>query len=893
VQEAQHTSEDALEPSSHRSATPFGDPALLLKAIPPRVARDLLNRDRLSLARIKGVAGQLITVVAPTGFGKTSQLAQWRKEALAGGKLVFWLTLDGRDDPLRLVSGLAQSAHQASGKQGFDRNFIESLERFSDPLEAMTAWLAEVARMSQDILLILDEVDRAPDITRTEYLSYLAGNAPANLRLAMGARPTERIGMQGHLIDATYTRLSADDLRFRAEETADVLLAALGKDHEVEVAIRLHELIEGWPLGVQLAIASLLRSDDLAGFLSAAKADIRRFFVDRLIDRQSDAAKDLLVRISPFDSVHPDLCAAIFDGVAVGDELKRLQEQTPLLSQAEEGEWMRLHPMAREVLDERYQLIPEVERKAMAERASQWLAESGLFEAAAEQALAAGLTSRAYDLAEGVVRQMLTDGRIGAVLEWHRRLPDEDFRQHTGFWSAAAWALAMSERHPEALPIIYQMEARTDLVSSDRFELSLLRSTIAGYADAGDELNASLRNWSESPADARPEDVPIYWISRGLAALHAGKPDKARLDWLRLEEGGQIANYTPMTLGFSSYGIGLSYLWEGRPALAEQVLRPALAQAEAKMGRRNLVACMLAGLLARARWEGGSEQDPSALLALRLDVLERQGLPDALRSAYLTLARVAEHEGRHDKAFSLLEELRAHGVTRYMPRHQFAAQCEMVRQHARAGRGETAGSLARQLAASFATQHSQFPKAFVPWLELHVELANVHAALADPGSDHMPEVLHQTEHAIALASQINLGREVIELQLLRSQVLARLGDAAADQVLAEALSLAEISGQFRLAAAYGGAKAKSPSRAAEPPKVPVVDVGSGAAILTIKEREILKLLAQNLSNKEIAIALDLSEQTVKWHLKNLFQKLDGANRKHTVARARMFGLIPA
>ena len=882
-----------MEPSSRRSTTPIGDPALQLKVIPPRVARDLLNRDRLSLARINGLAGQLITVVAPTGFGKTSQLAQWRKEALAAGKLVFWLTLDGRDDPLRLVSGLAQSAHQASGKQGFDRDFIESLERFSDPLEAMTAWLAEVARMSQDILHILDEVDRAPETTRTELLSYLAGNAPANLRIALGARPTERIGVQGQLIDAPYTRLSADDLRFRGEETADVLLAALGKDHEVEVAIRLHELIEGWPLGVQLAIASLMRSDDLAGFLSAAKADIRRFFVDRLIDRQSTGAKDLLVRISPFDQVHPELCATIFDGMAVGDELKRLQEQTPLLSQAEEGEWLRLHPMAREVLDERYQLIPEGERKAMATRASQWLADAGLFEAAAEQALAAGLTNRAYDLAEGVVRQMLTNGRIGAVLEWHRRLPDEDFRQHTGFWSAAAWALAMSERHPEALPIIYQMEARDDLVSSDRFEVSLLRSTIAGFSDAGDELNASLRNWSESPADARPEDVPIYWISRGLAALHAGKPDQARLDWLRLEEAGQFANATPMTLGFASYGVGLSHLWEGRPALAEKVLQPALARAEAKMGRRNLVACMLAALLARARWEGGSELDPAALLALRLDVLERQGLPDALRSAYLTLARVAEHEGRHDKAFSLLEELRAHGISRYMPRHQFAAQCEMVRQHARAGRGETAGSLARQLAATFTAQHSQFPKAFVPWLELHVDLANIHAALADPGSDHMPEVLHQAEHAITLASQINLGREVIELQLLRSEVLARLGDPAVDQVCNEALSLAEVSGQFRLAAAYGGPQEKPPLRAAQPPKVEVVDAGAGGAILTIKEREILKLLALNLSNKEIAIALDLSEQTVKWHLKNLFQKLDGANRKHTVARARMFGLIPA
>lgn len=179
------------------------------------------------------------------------------------------------------------------------------------------------------------------------------------------------------------------------------------------------------------------------------------------------------------------------------------------------------------------------------------------------------------------------------------------------------------------------------------------------------------------------------------------------------------------------------------------------------------------------------------------------------------------------------------------------------------------------------------------WLALHVELAKIHAAMVDPGSDHMPDVLHEVDYAIGLAARINVGREAIELQFLRAQVLERLGDPIATQVRNEALSLAQINGQMRLAAAYGGQVDPVASGGRIVPKAETIDVVSGGAILTIKEREILKLLAQNLSNKEIANALDLSEQTVKWHLKNLFQKLDGANRKHTVARARMFGLIPA
>jgi LuxR family maltose regulon positive regulatory protein len=62
-------------------------------------------------------------------------------------------------------------------------------------------------------------------------------------------------------------------------------------------------------------------------------------------------------------------------------------------------------------------------------------------------------------------------------------------------------------------------------------------------------------------------------------------------------------------------------------------------------------------------------------------------------------------------------------------------------------------------------------------------------------------------------------------------------------------------------------------------------------VLTPKEREILELLARNLTNKEIARAGMIGEGTVKWHLKNLFGKLDASSRKHAVRRAVVLGLL--
>jgi LuxR family maltose regulon positive regulatory protein len=61
--------------------------------------------------------------------------------------------------------------------------------------------------------------------------------------------------------------------------------------------------------------------------------------------------------------------------------------------------------------------------------------------------------------------------------------------------------------------------------------------------------------------------------------------------------------------------------------------------------------------------------------------------------------------------------------------------------------------------------------------------------------------------------------------------------------------------------------------------------------LTAKEEEILQLLGRNLSNKQVASALGISDETVKWHIKHLFVKLKACSRRHAVDRARMLGIL--
>lgn len=60
--------------------------------------------------------------------------------------------------------------------------------------------------------------------------------------------------------------------------------------------------------------------------------------------------------------------------------------------------------------------------------------------------------------------------------------------------------------------------------------------------------------------------------------------------------------------------------------------------------------------------------------------------------------------------------------------------------------------------------------------------------------------------------------------------------------------------------------------------------------LTKRELEILHYQIDGLSNKEIAEQLILSEETVKWHIKNLYNKLHVHRRSQAIARARALHL---
>jgi LuxR family transcriptional regulator, maltose regulon positive regulatory protein len=153
---------------------------------------------------------------------------------------------------------------------------------------------------------------------------------------------------------------------------------------------------------------------------------------------------------------------------------------------------------------------------------------------------------------------------------------------------------------------------------------------------------------------------------------------------------------------------------------------------------------------------------------------------------------------------------------------------------------------------------------------------------------------------------------VMALEAVAHQMHGEADKAA--HMLGDALALAKPGGFIRLFVDEGLPMArllyKALARGAEPsyirrllaafpvaepehaPSSPASGPGSEwVEPLSVREREVLQLISEGLSNQEVAARLYLSLHTVKVHARNIYAKLAVTNRTQAVARGRALGLV--
>lgn len=862
----------------------------VLKATPPRMPRAALERAHLRDAFRHRHDRTALTVTAPAGFGKTTLLLQWRRWWHDAGTRVAWLTAGEDDRPARFTLAL-QHALRLGGVLG------EADDRHAprrDTIAELTTLLAAIAALGVDVGLVIDEAERLPEDTVRGPLQYLLLNAPANLHVAIGSRVALPLLLSELAAKDQSFALRTEDLRLRLEESLAILDARLGDRLSLDERARVHAIADGWAIGLQLAISAIESEPDPARavqHLSARHGAMQEYFVTSLFARLPPETSACLVRASILEHFDAHLFQAVSGCRQPQEMLDRLARETPILSAGEGTQWIRLHPLARDFLLGKFEKLPPRERSALHTRASSWYAERERWHEAATHAFAAGDDALAQTYAARSLWALSTVGKLAEAREWLERLPHSMVAGDTDLRLVAAAVLAFSDRNGEALEFAQDVLTDRDATAAARTQALRIAAGSAAYGDRLGLLPSLIDRWPASQdAGSGPLSILAGLNTRALSALHAGDGGQVRA-YVAAQQPHGDAGTLRLAAALGRMIGALSHLWEGHPVRAEAAVLPALLHAE-RDGRRGMIACLYASVVAAARYERGDAGQAQALLADRLDVIERHGFPDNLVCAYRTLANIALEAGDEAGALAALHTLESLGARRGAPRLQAIALAHQVRVHAMNGRKETVARTLDALDHLGPAFDAPDMQPLRSEYRLAVAFARARAALMHERLDAAE--LHLAD-ADLLAETLQRGNDVQRVKVLRGIVASRRGDPKAMTLLREAHDLAALAGNARLAADTHPLAARLLEEALGAPPPPAQPKGrdrhARAALLTSKEAEVLDLLGKGLPNKAIARALDVSGETVKWHLKNLFVKLSAGSRRHAVERARMLGLV--
>ena len=176
-------------------------------------------------------------------------------------------------------------------------------------------------------------------------------------------------------------------------------------------------------------------------------------------------------------------------------------------------------------------------------------------------------------------------------------------------------------------------------------------------------------------------------------------------------------------------------------------------------------------------------------------------------------------------------------------------------------------------------------------VRLQIEMLALRSLVLD-ASGRTADALGALQAAVDLARPGGFVRPFVDLGSPMQEALNRLANQADARLLPTLRAILGHFGQPAGAAARGEARRSSWRRAR--PAVSAADPALGPLIepLTARELEILGLMREPLSGKEIARQLSISYMTSKKHMANIYGKLGVNKRWAAVARAEALGLLP-
>ena len=872
-------------------------------------------------------AQRVVQLSAPPGSGKTVLLRSW----IAGAGLAdctAWLSVPGEQcDPAQLWISVVGALRDTAPGAALVRGLTAAPDL--DGWTVVERLLEDLASLEDRVWLVVDDAHELGSADALRQLELLIMRAPAALRFVLATRHDLRLGLHRLRLAGELTEIRTADLRFSRPE-ARALLDAAGVPLSDSALALLYDRTEGWAAGLRLAALSLAGHPDperFAAEFGGSERTVAEYLVAEVLEQQSDEARRLLLRTSMLERVNGELADLLTGGSGGERVLQQLEEAGAfVVSLDARRSWFRYHQLFADLLQLELRGSAAAELPALHEAAAGWYSGHGYpveatrhAQAARNWALAArllsdhwiglglaGLGGTAHELLARFPADVITaDAELAA-----RAAGDQLAR---GSFEEAERYLALATQTLESLPPGRRGRPQV-VVGVVRMRLARQRGDLPAVAEEAQRLLAPAVATDLAESRLGGDLRALALINLGIAELWTGRFDDADR---HLEDGIALAHeigrpYMEVT-GLAHWAQLLS--WRSFPLGTQRSLQAIELAKEHGWADEPVVGLAYLDLgvamVAQGRLEEAERALDRAERTVRTEVEPAAGV--RLHAGRGMLEFVS---GRHDAALRAFQKAERVATSLATP-HTLARRLRSHLLQTLVRLGETP----RVEQALTDMEGPDRERAEIRIAEASLRLAQgdpkaataVLAPVIDGSAQlhnaHLWEVQAFLLQAIACDALGNAGaaRAALEGALDRAEpeglLFPFLFDPAPDLLdrhrhgnTAHAPLIAEILTVLVGPAgdAAGPAGAPGPSAPAPPANTSPPAITSPPRLilpLSLAETRVLRYLPTKLSAPEIADELYLSVNTVKTHMRHLYDKL-GAHRRHeAVEQARALGLL--
>ena len=897
---------------------PIHDIHLIAKLTPPRQMVALVERPELA-GVADGLAARALTLVrTPAGYGKTTLLTQWWDGLAGDGLHRAWLTLEAEDkDPHAFLAGIVAALRHAGLEVG---EVVANAQRTMRDLPAsfvLRMLLRDLEAAERPVLLMLDDYHLVESSDNDALMGFILRNRPAHLHLVVAMRSRPGFPISSLRLAGTLAEVTDAALRFTPSQMQTYFAGRLSPDDVTHLVDR----TEGWPVAVQLVRLWLDQQGDVAQWVrgfTGSRDEMAAYIAEQVVAGLPDHLRDFLAATSILERVNGDLADAVCgtsDGWVLLDELAR--RNSLIFPLDREGHWFRYHQLLREFLSGWLRRQPGGRIAILHAKASRWYEGRGQLVDAVRHAALAEDMDRVVALIGGIDCMLVLLSRgahvVDAILSHvppsvAARAPRIQVAQ--ALRAAKRGQLAEARALSDAIRAHHQ--ADPDHPRHVDADLLVMDGLLAAYQDnlmPRDRLDAL----EQLGVRLNSGDYYQGFVNNILCIMHYRQGDVAYAG-ATAATADQLFQKVNSSYGriFIAIHQGFFFIERLRLEAAAQALDRAQSLANADIPDDRRLHSIIQVLRACLHAERGEREPADELILDGLrGVEEGEGWVEMFVTGYRTAAGLAFARAGLDAALAILDRGEGVAQARDLPRLSallLGLRIDLLR---RAGRVTDARDLVQHFGFALSGAHCAKPELIQRLERIEVGLVLAALALAEGEAETALALLAPLEEP---ARAGGFDRGVARIQLLRAlalEALGRLDDALPD--LRQLLAMTREEGATQIFVDQGAAViqllrhlvarvgAAGLARAnldwiaqllvALGDRDGTGDQGASSMLLTPREREILSALAEGGSNKIIARRLSMTDNAVKFHLKNIFRKLGANDRKLALAIAERQGLL--